>query len=72
MSCADAPTPGAGAPATCVGQKSARFARAVRRARAGLLQIDRITICFKFLELRRRFGRLVVRKDKIAIPRIKE
>jgi transcriptional regulator GlxA family with amidase domain len=32
MSCADAPTPGAGAPATCAGQKSALYARAVRRA----------------------------------------
>jgi hypothetical protein len=72
VSCADAPTPGAGAPATCAGQKSTRYALAVRRAHAGLLQIDRITICFKFLELRRRFGGLVVRKDKISIPRIEE
>ena len=72
MSCADAPTPSTSAPATCAEQKSVRYARALRCARAGLLQIDRIIICFKFLELRRIFGGLVVRKDKIAIPRIKE
>jgi hypothetical protein len=40
MSCADVPTPGAGAPTTCAGQKSVRYAWAVRRARTGLLQIE--------------------------------